>query len=72
MSATTEYVRKWLASEEAAGRPQSFLTAEGGPVSYEDARAYLDELTAQGLRFVPSCDNTDAEGRCAGHEEARP
>ncbi|KKL10362.1 hypothetical protein LCGC14_2556620 [marine sediment metagenome] len=33
----------------------------------KQAQAHLDMLKAKGFKFAPTCDDVDAEGRCAGH-----
>ena len=36
-------------------------------ITDEEAQAHLDDLKARGFKLVPTCDNVDAEGQCAGH-----
>ena len=70
MSATLGYVRDYLTDKERAGEKQEWFMRDDEPLSIEEARAALDEMELNGLRYVTGCDNQTAEGRCAGHEPA--
>lgn len=39
-------------------------------LSDEEARVYLHDLKAKGFKFVPTCDNVDDKGGCAGHAKS--
>ena len=71
MSATVEWVRGFLRSEESQGRAQAYLSGEDGPVTFEAAHAYLDSLQADGIQFITGCGDTNPDGSCAGHAAAR-
>jgi hypothetical protein len=53
--------------EDAAKSSGEGLGYYFGNLTDEAARAHLDSLKAKGFKFAPTCDDVDAEGRCAGH-----
>jgi hypothetical protein len=70
MSIALDYLEEVTREDERAGKPQQFITAEGGrPLSYTEALIHINQLRAEGLDVFPPCRDTDATGRCRGHHE---
>ena len=67
MSATLDYIRGAITAAEREGRAQDNVTRDGEPVTFEEARAALDEMQAAGILYVTGCSDTTPDGRCAGH-----
>lgn len=69
MVASLDYIERAIRADEREGKPQVWLidpeTAE--PVSLTEALVAIERLRREGLLFMPSCDKTTPEGRCAGH-----
>ena len=70
LQATVAYVYESIKARERAGKPQDYVTHEGQPVSFPDAYQSLEDLRAQGVRYVACCDNVDETGRCLGIPDA--
>lgn len=69
MGMTPAYMREYLRDRQRRGETQDTVSDDDGPVTYEAAFAFLDDLTARGFEVVPTCDNADeSTGRCLGHE----
>ncbi len=49
----------------------SLIDEDGKRMTPAAILIYCKEARAEGLSFVPSCDNTRSDGHCAGHEEGR-
>ena len=45
------------------------LTLDGKPLLPEQARVTAEHFLAKGLKYLPTCDHVDAEGKCDGHWE---
>ena len=64
---TTEFARAQIRRDLAEGRYPRWIVNEGGPAPVEEQQAYLDDLEARGIAYVPcSCSALSAEGRCLG------
>ena len=42
---------------------------DGSPMTVEAFRELCAEMRAKGFEVFPPCDNTEPDGRCAGHEK---
>ncbi len=52
----------------ARGYVEQFGEDHGmGDLTADEVRTELDRMQAAGMKYVPSCDNIDAEGACIGH-----
>ncbi len=40
------------------------------PATVQEVRAAIDDARSKGYQFLPTCDNVDATGKCAGHPVA--
>jgi len=51
-----------------AGYESALLTHRGRTMTPARSRRALEGMWSRGLVVVPPCDNTRADGTCAGHE----
>ena len=46
-----------------------WLTENGRKLTPAETTARVLDLQMKGLKYLPTCDNTDKEGKCLGHKE---
>lgn len=55
----------------AKGLPEDVLDemveVDGKLLSAAEANAHFDQLLLRGFKWIPQCENVDAQGRCLGH-----
>jgi len=68
MGVTIEWARKMSEYNQEHNIPQRiFEYPKGNPKTYEEVFAYLGQLEAKGLEYVPQCSKIDKRGICKGH-----
>lgn len=67
MNWSIEHTRHCLMIDEMQGRGQNMFCKGGKPITYEQARQYIDKLDQQGYHVIPVCKNQDELGYCTGH-----
>jgi hypothetical protein len=70
MQFTLRYARLVLEAAKLHGRPQTFITCDDKPITYDEAFRCIQQMKDEGMEVIPSCDNVDEKtGRCLGHDK---
>ena len=66
VQSTISHMIELVRDQERRGLPQNYLERDGEVLSNSEAIEDLLAMRYDGRKFVPCCDNCNAEGRCQG------